>query len=43
MSMVHTLQSLTEAENTSSMAPGNDIIPGCALWVLEGMEIESLQ
>jgi hypothetical protein len=43
MSMVHTLKSLTEAENVSGLNPGGSIVPGCALWVLEGMEIEALQ
>jgi hypothetical protein len=41
--MAHTLKSLTDAENAASMAPDSDMVPGCALWVLEGMEIEALQ
>jgi hypothetical protein len=43
MSMAHTLKSLTDAENISSLEPGSSLVPGCALWVLEGMEIEALQ
>jgi hypothetical protein len=41
--MAHTLKSLTDAENESSQEPGNSVVPGCALWVLEGIEIEALQ
>jgi hypothetical protein len=43
MSMAHTLKALTDAENASGSVPGSDMVPGCALWVLEGLEIEALQ
>jgi hypothetical protein len=43
MSMTHTLKVLTDAENVSHSAPESDMVPGCALWVLEGIEIEALQ
>jgi hypothetical protein len=43
MSMAHTLKALTKAENVSSLEPGSHTVPRCALWVLEGMEIEALQ